>query len=165
MAGNVEYIIPCKGLKDGSHEYSFHLGQRFFDDNKYAEIENGNVDVILSLQKKNQFMELFFKLQGTVSVVCDRCLALYDEKVRYTGKLVVKFQEGEDTDEIMHLGDGESEVDLEHYLYESVVLSLPLKKAHHKLQDCNPEFLSRIKNPEDSTGETDPRWDKLKDLL
>ena len=69
---------------------------------------------------------------------------------------------------------GEFEVNIQQYIYELIVLSIPLKRVHPGVEDgtLESDVLDKLeelsinnnenKNDED---EIDPRWDKLKNLL
>ena len=64
------------------------------------------------------------------------------------------------------------EIDLFHFVYESIVLALPIRIVHEDDADgnptCDPEVMKRLEemNAENSEEEqgTDPRWDALKNI-
>ena len=59
--------------------------------------------------------------------------------------LTVHFTDGEaDYDgEVMQVPAAEAEIDLAHYIYESIVLALPYRRVHPD-GECNPEMVARI---------------------
>ena len=64
---------------------------------------------------------------------------------------------------------GTYEINLSQQLYEMIVLSLPLKVVHPGINDgtLKSKTLERLKdfqNRKINSKNTDPRWDKLKDL-
>lgn len=172
MSFSGKYTIQFKGLKDGLHPFEFELDDKFFEFFANPDIEKGKLLVKLGLLKKTGLLELDFDIQGTVNVLCDRCLEKFDLQVDFQGCLFIKFTqhhtESEDPD-VIFLDPDEHQVDLSRYIYESVILSLPYRKVHpegKKAQiTCNPEMLQKLKKIA-VTGKkvTDPRWDKLKDL-
>ena len=118
-------------------------------------------------------LEFDISIKGSVQVVCDRCLELFNLPTTFKGVLFAKIgsSEEESNDEIIFLTEEDYEVNLAQYLYESVCLSLPLKRYHGlsgtKASDCDEEMLQKMiaTNENDSTDEDiDPRWEKLKNL-
>jgi uncharacterized metal-binding protein YceD (DUF177 family) len=71
--------------------------------------------------------------------------------VDYRNRLVVKFSDGEHPFEgdILWVNPADGLLDLEQYIYESIVLSLPLRRVHpedvHGTPLCNPAMLERFK--------------------
>jgi len=75
---------------------------------------------------------------------------------------------------------GEFEIDIAQYIYEMIVLSIPLRRVHPGIKDgsLNTEALVKLKEltikeqkkekkekKEEKEENIDPRWDKLKQLL
>ena len=87
--------------------------------------------------------------------------------------LVVKFGNSnfEKNDELLILPHGAYKIDVAHYIYEMVVLAIPHKKVHPSVIDgtLKSEILQKLKELEPDKKQvselTDPRWDKLRDLL
>ena len=53
---------------------------------------------------------------------------------------------------------------LEQYFYETLSLFIPIRRVHQE-KDCNPEIINRLQSDGDNDeGDTDPRWEKLKEL-
>ena len=73
-------------------------------------------------------------------------------------------------DEIIFLPIGSHEIDVTNHLYETIILSLPIRKVHPKVKDGTLENEITIKlrelepKLEKQSFENDSRWDKLKDL-
>jgi uncharacterized metal-binding protein YceD (DUF177 family) len=116
---------------------------------------------------------LNFNAKGTVTVPCDITTELFDLPINTAFKLVVKFGsvENHDDDEIVILPHGSNEIQVAQYIYEMIVLSVPQKKVHPGIEagTLKSDILEKLKNMEPQkkipSEETDPRWDKLKDLL
>lgn len=121
-------------------------------------------------------MELTFKASGSVNVNCDLTNEPYDQPIDGSLFLVIKFGEefNDENEDLLILPHGEYEVNVQQYIYELIVLSIPLKRVHPGVEDgtLDSEVLDKLeelsinnnenKNDED---EIDPRWDKLKNLL
>ncbi|MFW5655999.1 MAG: YceD family protein [Bacteroidota bacterium] len=171
---NKEYIIPFKGLKNGIHDFEFNINDAFFSEIKFSEIEHGHLNVSVQLHKHQTFLEFDVNIHGDVELTCDRCLDEYIEEVDFRGSLYVKFGEETDTedDEIIILSEDEYELDLSHYINESINLSLPLKRVHPDDDkgnpQCNEDMISKLKEHQSDSskdGNIDPRWNGLRDLL
>ncbi len=173
--GNVlsTYSINFKGLKVGKHSFEFDLNDDFFAEFKEGEISKGQLKAVVNLNKQNHLLEFKISIKGSVVVVCDRCLELFELPTTFKGELFVKIgtKDEENDDEIIFLSEEDYEVNLAQYLYESVCLSLPLQRYHGlngtKASDCDKEMISKmnIVNEVESTDEDiDPRWAALKKL-
>jgi uncharacterized metal-binding protein YceD (DUF177 family) len=70
---------------------------------------------------------------------------------------------------------GEFEIDIAQYIYEMIVLSIPLRRVHPGVKDgsLSTEALTKLKEltikeqkkEKKEEENIDPRWDKLKQLL
>jgi uncharacterized metal-binding protein YceD (DUF177 family) len=172
-----EYLIPFIGLKIGKHPFEFQIDNKFFESFDYHEFDNCDIKVNLVLEKKNTMLELSFKHKGTVNVPCDLTSEMFDLNVKGKIKLLVKFGDvfNNDNEELLILPHGEHQIDVSQYIYEMIVLSVPLKRIHPGIKDgtLKTEALDKlnklkVKEPQENTKkeeEIDPRWDKLKQLL
>ena len=173
--GNLQkYRIVFQGLSEGVHEFDFDVDDAFFEKLDYSEIKKGDLKVNVVLLKKSTFLELDFDITGFVELVCDRCLDEFKQKIKYKGKLFVKFSEADEdlAEDVIILMPGEHELDISHYIYESISLSIPLKRVHPRDKKgnptCDPEMLNRLKNyiiDEPAEKNVDSRWDDLKNLM
>ena len=87
-------------------------------------------------------------------------------------KLVPVVEEGEndDDDDIWVLDENTYELDVFHFVYESIMLALPHRLVHEDDENGNPtcdpqvmETLEKLSHTAEEN-ETDPRWDALKNL-
>lgn len=173
MRKNNTYEIRFAGLKEGTHKYAYTVDERLFEDHfQYNEFNKARVNIDLALIKKPNMLELFFEVDGVVNVNCDVSNEPYDQSIHGHLELVVKFGvEYEDDQEVLILPYGAQDLDVIQYVYEAVVLAVPYKKVHPKVLDGTMDSPVLRKLEELSPGqksdqeETDPRWDKLKELL
>jgi len=171
-----EFLIPFVGLKLGKHQFEYQINKVFFDSFEFDEYENAAIKVNVVFDKKSTMLELAFKHKGTVNVPCDLTGEMFDLPVKGKIKLVVQFGEefNNDNEELLILPHGEHQIDVKQYIYEMIVLSVPLKKSHpgikdgtlqtpalDKLKELTVKDYKEVKEEEN----TDPRWDKLKNLL
>jgi uncharacterized metal-binding protein YceD (DUF177 family) len=172
-----EYLIPFVGLKLGKHQFEYNIDKTFFEIFDYDEFDDSNIKVDLILEKRSTMLELNFKLKGTVHVPCDVTNEMFDLPVKEDFRLVVQFGDeyNDDNDELLILPHGEHQVDVAQYIYETIVLGVPLKRVHPGVEDgtlktealtiLNELAVKEIQPKEAEEEETDPRWDKLKKLL
>ncbi|MBU8893689.1 MAG: DUF177 domain-containing protein [Bacteroidales bacterium] len=169
-----KYQIVYQGLSEGLHEFNFDINDSFFENREYSEIEKGELTAEVSLNRKPQFLELDFIIEGFIVLTCDRCLGLYNQSINFQGKLFVKFSESESelAEDVICLSSVDYELDVSHYIYESIRLSIPLKRVHPDNKNgettCDPDMIKKIHNlnTERPAGDnTDPRWDDLKNLM
>ncbi|MGW1454421.1 YceD family protein [Salegentibacter agarivorans] len=170
------YTIPFVGLKLGKHQFEYDIDNEFFEHFEYDDLNSANVKVDLLLEKKTTMMELTFKASGAVNVNCDLTNEPYNQPIDGSLFLVIKFGEefNDENEDLLILPHGEFEVNIQQYIYELIVLSIPLKRVHPGVEDgtLESDVLDKLeelsinnnenKNDED---EIDPRWDKLKNFL
>ncbi|MBP6041173.1 MAG: DUF177 domain-containing protein [Flavobacterium sp.] len=177
MKKTKEYLIPFVGLKLGKHHFEYQIDNTFFDLFDYDEFQNSNIKVNVVLEKKSNMLEISFKHEGIVNVPCDVTGEDFDLPIKSKMKLIVRFGEefNNDNEELLILPFGEFEVDIAQYIYEMIVLSVPLRRVHPGVKDGTLESEALKKLNELAVKETkkenkqeeniDPRWDKLKQLL
>ena len=170
-----KYNIEFKGLKEGLHEFEYKIQKSFFEHFEESLVENGEVDVKVTLEKRSAFLKLHLKIKGWLELECDRCLDNYRQKVKQSTELYIKFgeKEFEEGENVIWILPQEHYLNLAQIIYEYISLSIPLRHVHPKGKDgkraCNQEMLMKLKNymqPEEEQDDTipDPRWDALKNL-
>jgi uncharacterized metal-binding protein YceD (DUF177 family) len=180
MSKTKEYLIPFVGLKLGKHKFEYQIDNAFFEIFDYNEFQNSDIRVNVVFDKKSNLFEIDFKHKGTVNVPCDLTGEDFDLPIKGKLKLIVRFGDtyNNDNEELLILPHGEFEIDIAQYIYEMIVLSIPLRRIHPGIKDgsLKTEALTKLKelaieeqkteNKEEKQQEnTDPRWDKLKKLL
>jgi uncharacterized metal-binding protein YceD (DUF177 family) len=170
------FDIQFVGLKVGEHIYKFEIDYKFFEYFQYDDFNNVSIIVDVNLVKKSSFLELNFLANGSVNVNCDLTNESYDEKLHASFNLVVNFGDkyNDENDQILILPHGEYEINVAHYIYELIVLSLPQKRVHPGVEDgtLDSDILKRLEDlsPTSVKNSTikediDPRWEKLKKLI
>ncbi len=178
------YNIVLKDIKNDKEVFEFQLDDLFFKKIDSPEVQKGNVKVVLTVVSKLNAYELQFLLDGVVMLPCDRCLDDMEQTITYKDKLMVKFGAtfGEDGD-IVIVPQHEGAINIAWFLYEFIVLSIPLKHVHPS-GECNKGMTSKLKrhiskskNDDDDDNEdeidifesednnVDPRWDGLQNIL
>ena len=171
-----EFLIPFVGLKLGKHQFDYQIDKTFFDRFEYDDFESCSINTTVVLEKKTTMLELHFKHKGTVQVPCDLTNEEFNLPIKGKIKVIVQFGDAfnDENEEILILPHGEFQIDLAQYIYEMIVLSIPLKRVHPGVKDGTlqseaieklQELTVKEKKKEKKTEETDPRWDQLKKLL
>lgn len=172
------FTIPFVGLKQGKHTFDYQINNEFFEHFGFDEFNSANVKVDVVLEKKPTLMELIFTASGDVNVYCDLTNEPFDQEIEGELILVVKFGDefNDDNEELLILPHGEYQLDVAQYIYELVVVSVPLKRIHPGVLDgsLKSEVLEKLEelrlkeadlNEIEEKEDIDPRWNKLKNLL
>lgn len=174
MKWHKEFEIPFSGLKQGRHHFEYQIDQTFFEAFAYDEFRASSVKVAATLDKMSTTMEMQIEVSGHVNLLCDISGEPFDQPLTGDLELVIKFGDAfnDEDDEILILPHGAHEFNIAQYVYELVVLSVPTKRIHPGVEDgsLESEALKKLKelHPKEgreSSEETDPRWDALRDLL
>ena len=182
MKNRKEFIIPFVGLKLGKHQFEYQINQSFFEIFDFNEFEKSEIKVKVLLEKKANLLELDFKHKGTIQVPCDLTGEEFDLPIKGNIKLIVRFGEtfNNDNEELLILPFGEFEIDVAQYIFESIVLSVPLRRVHPGIKEGTLQSVALVKLDElavkkgvkekknleqQNKDNIDPRWDKLKQLL
>jgi uncharacterized metal-binding protein YceD (DUF177 family) len=170
MVKSKYFEIQFSALKLGTHQFNFDIEDSFFKLFGYSEIEKANINTRITLVKKATLLQLDFAITGHLTLACDRCTEDYQQKINQHFELIVKFSdivENTGSDEILILSSKEHTLSLAQYIYEFAHLSLPSKRTHQSLDECNPEMLEYLEQKgltEDIDETIDPRWENLKQL-
>ncbi len=156
MKNSRVFEIAWQGLKLGEHELIYDLDDKFliwkYPETEYKQL---NVQIKVTFDKQVNFFMFHFNIDGSLVVPCDRCgedfeLSLWDEF-----DLLVKLNDVEDEDQIEEEADvvfisrSETVLDISDWLYEFLMLSIPLQKIHPQdakgNETCNPDVLAFLK--------------------
>lgn len=164
-----QYSIPIQGLKVGIHRYEYALDASFFALFDSSPVEAGDVRFEVELEKRSDMLILDFWVDGSVEAICDRCTATINLPISDERQLIVKYgeAEGEEEDEVVFISREASEFNLAQYLYEFLILALPITNSYNCEEDeeppCNVEILNFLnKNAEETP--TGSAWDALKGI-
>ncbi len=188
MAKFALYNIPLKSLKTDSQTFEFTLDDCYFKKIDSPEVQRGNVTAKVTVYKKANLFDLSFDLNGVVLIPCDRCLDDMEQPIQYKDQLQVKFgdcfcEEGD----IVVVPESEGAINIAWFLYEFIVLNIPMKHVHQPGQ-CNKtmvgklkKHITRQKSDDDDMEDldlddddvdvitdevpTDPRWDGLQNIF
>ena len=166
------YLIKFSGLKEGLHLFDYEIGNKFFKNFDYYDFLDANILVKLKLDKQSTLLNLKFSFDGKLMVQCDVSMESFNLDLQTEHSVVVKFKDDiiSSDDKVLFLPAGSHSIDVSHLIYESIILAVPQKKVHPgivngSLKSEIVEKLEELKPKKNFKEKTDPRWDKLKDLL
>ncbi len=170
-----QFTLPFSGLSEGKHQFDFKVDDRFFAEFEGSEVEKGELEVRVELEKRSTYLRLIFSINGVVQLVCDRCLENFNYPLESKRELLVKFSEKpvEDEAEMIYLHPGAFQVEIAQFIYEFVILSLPIRRIHPDGEDgkslCDPVMIKKLEELR-YHGKTlkepdDPRWNELRKII
>ena len=166
------YLIKFSGLKEGIHLFNYELGNKFFKNFDYYDFLDAKLFAKLELEKQSTLLNLKFSFNGEIEVQCDVSMESFNLDLETEHAVVVKFKDDiiSTDDKVIFMPAGSHSIDVSHLIYESVILAVPQKKVHPGVENGSlkseiVEKLEALKPKKNFKEKTDPRWDKLKDLL
>jgi len=168
-----EFIIPFVGLKIGKHHFEYKVEQTFFEYFEYEDFNDVKINVSLKLEKKTTLLELHFKFSGWVNVNCDLTNEPYNQTIENEFDLVVNFGDefNDENIDILIIPHGTYEISIQQYIYELIILAVPIKRLHPGVEDgtLDSEILKKLEElspkVKENKEDIDPRWNTLKKLL
>jgi len=183
-----QYNVVLKDISNEVRVLEYDLDNVYFMKIDSPEVQKGNVKAKVTVQKKQNIFELQFSLEGSVIIPCDRCLDDMEQPIHYKEKLQVKLGEKfSEEDEIVIVPESDGGINIAWFLYEFIVLNIPIKHVH-ATGECNKTMVTKLrkhitrqKDDDDEEGtalvfddedddfttdeaQTDPRWDGLKNI-
>ena len=166
------YLIKFSGLKEGIHLFNYELGNKFFKNFDYYDFLDAKLFAKLELEKQSTLLNLKFSFNGEIEVQCDVSMESFDLNLETEHAVVIKFKDDiiSTDDKVIFMPAGSHSIDVSHLIYESIILAVPQKKVHPGIENGSlkseiVEKLEALKPKKNFKEKTDPRWDKLKDLL
>ncbi|MCM1109959.1 MAG: DUF177 domain-containing protein [Clostridium sp.] len=158
------------------------------------DIHDADLDVKLTITYKGDTYLLDFRIDGEVTLICDRCLDDLHFPLEATYSIAVKYGDdyNDDNDDLLVIPESDNTLNVAYMIYETVELHIPMKHVH-PLGKCNRAMSSILKKhratrpgdedaeleeqlideiehadldapADDDVAPTDPRWDALKKL-
>lgn len=180
------YNIVLKDLSDEARQFEFDLNDDYFKKIDSPEVQKGKVNAKVLVQRKMDSFELLFILDGFVLIPCNRCLDDMEQTIHYKEKLQVKFGDKfDEIDEIVIVPEADGGINIAWFLYEFIVLNIPIKHVH-ATGECNITMVTKLKkhitrqkdddeislemddDDDDfltTEAPTDPRWDGLQNII
>lgn len=171
------YRVNIISLSNKVHQFEYEIGEQFFREYGTDLLAEGAFRVDVVLNKHETFIEADFIIKGKAVLTCDRSLETFDYPIDSSHRILFKLGDADEelSDEIIMIHRDTVSLELGQYIYEFVVLAVPLKKLHPKFQeaeDAEDEHeegkivytSAGEKGDDDEDDEIDPRWNILKNL-
>lgn len=125
------FVISIKDLGPGESHYEWQAGAEFFEAFETSEVIDADLYVEVDVDCDDDSIEIRCTIDGSVIVICDRCLERLELPVETGFEL--------DDDEIDHCRD----IDLRQDIYDYVCISLPMQRVHPE-GECNEETVKYL---------------------
>jgi uncharacterized metal-binding protein YceD (DUF177 family) len=147
-----ECIIPISSLKNGDYNFRFNLTGELFTDNQFIDIHSADFITDINFTKNSSITMLHFKVEGNINITCDRCGDDFNMLLALERQLILKTnsREHQEEDDMVSLSGDEHSFDAAPYIYQYVVLSLPMQRIHPDIEKgesgCNSEAMEKLKH-------------------
>ena len=131
MSEQNHYIIDLSRLPIGTHVFDIQLNNEFFAGLEKSEILSGEVVAKATLNLREEDYQLNMAVQGTVFVVCDRCLDPMPLEINANDEMI------DSLDDAAELPN--DEIDLSWLAYEIVSINIPIVHCHQE-GECNKQM-------------------------
>ncbi|TAH27108.1 MAG: DUF177 domain-containing protein [Cytophagales bacterium] len=169
------FDIEIINLSNKKHNYDFEIDDIMFQNMPDSFLKHGQLKSQVSLDKSETMIQVAMKTKGFVELACDRCGEMFDFSIDIENKIIFKFGEEfqELTEDIIVIPRLLQRLNIAQYLYEFIVLAIPIKKTHPKFgeedQDTHQEAnliysTGGFNKIEETANEIDPRWAALANL-
>ena len=150
--------IDLKAMVVDCIETTYVLDDDYFAALDGADIQQGRVEVVVSIRKTENYFHFVADLKGLVVIPCDRCLDDMEQQIETTDEMSVVEDDTED-----------GVVDISWWLYENMVLNIPIQHVHDTGK-CNVAMLkvleehSATRSSDKDEDNVNPMWAKLQGL-
>ena len=133
---NKEYILHFPTLDNGLNRFNYSIREDFFDNLDELEFSNPKLDVYLEVKKSQSIFTLDFHIKGSLELQCDLSVERFDNFIDIKDRFIIKFSNFEkEYDNIIILTNNCNSINLYDYIYDIILLSVPMKKVHPKVLD------------------------------
>jgi uncharacterized metal-binding protein YceD (DUF177 family) len=149
---HTQYLIPLHCLPNGEHDFLFTIDHALFDENQCDDIKDAQLKAHIRFTKNSSIFMLNFHITGTINIPCDRCGDNFNLEINIEPRLIVKTGclVHSEEENMISLTQDENDFDAAPYIYQVVVLSLPMHRIHpgNSGSSCNTETLKKLKEIE-----------------
>ena len=165
-----QFDIKFGSLALGKHQLEVEINNTFFEKYENDDVKNVDIQVNITVERKEAMVVLNFNLQGNIVSFCDVCLENLTIPIAKQEMLILKttgIARESNNENIVFVGEKENFYNIEQLLYEYIVTSIPIRKVHQETgsETCNPDMLKRIEEAKsESYSQEDERWNALKEI-
>lgn len=163
-----QFDISLDSLRAENQPLMFDLDDSFFALFDDAEIRKGALKVAIDVQNLTKSASLHIKIDGEITIPCDRCLDDMQQSIEVDDVLTIKLgDQPDEDDESITVTDELQIVNMAWPLYEYIALAIPIMHTHAE-GECNAEMMAHFEahtiDENTKKNEPDPRWDALKNI-
>jgi uncharacterized protein len=168
------FNINIIGLSNKQHQFEYQIGDEFFRHYGNGIVSEGELEAVVTLDKRETMIEARFEIKGKVKLICDRSLDPFQRPLKLDKRVIFKFGDANEelSDEIIMIHRDSDHLELGQYIYEFIALAIPMKKLHPRYEgelDLDDESEGKIIYTSGDSGDEgdediDPRWEQLKKL-
>ena len=162
------FKIDIFGLSNNPHAFDFSFDDAFFEEFEDSLVSKGKGSCHVDLMKSDSMITLDLSIEGSIELECDRSLELFDHPISAKREVIFKYgdEEKELSEDVFVILKDQQEINIGEFLYEFIMLEVPMKKLHPKFQNDDNESDELIYSDESEVKEEgiDPRWAALKNL-
>ena len=165
-----QFNIQFATLPFGRHAMGVEVNRLFFEKYINDDIKDSNINIDITVERKETMVSLDFDIQGHIISLCDICLEDLTIPISKHEILILKTT-GEakerEYEDIVFVGEKEYSYNVEQVIYEYISTYIPMRKVHQETgeETCNPEMLRLIEKAKNNSSPIeDSRWDVLKNL-
>ena len=169
MVKTEDFNLRISGLKNGSHQFNFRLEKEFFELFESELIKDGDVNIVIDMEKDLNGFTLHFNVSGFIEQKCDRCLnpvscpIFVEETIVYKQTEVTEINEVDE--HLVMLPMELYEYNIAQTMYELVSIQKPIKVVCEDYNNaCDGKTIDYLENSMAQEEESDPRWAALNKL-
>jgi len=164
-----QFELPISNLKPGINAFKFEINDSFFSEFPESPLSVGAGKCDVQIDQKVNLLTIDFKIDVDIELICDRSLEKFVFPIKVAKTLIVKFGDhSEEIDENMVVVSWDERlINLAQYIYEFIVVAVPMKRIHPKYATDDESDFDEIiysSKSEDKNQSVDPRWAALKKL-
>src|ERR1043165_1025952 len=131
-----DFKINITGLSNKDHQFDFQIGNEFFRHYGTGIVSEGDLNAVVTLDKRETMIEARFEIKGNVKLICDRSLDPFQYPLKLEKKVIFKFGDADEelSDEIIMIHRDSDHLELGQYIYEFILLAVPMKKLHPRYE-------------------------------
>lgn len=132
MGKFTDYKLMLKSLPEGNHVFEYRLTKQFFSDMENTDVRNADILVTLTVDHRSDAYQLHFRLEGMMTVACDRCLDDMELPIDAAYDLTVKYGEeyNDDSDTMLIIPEADNYLNVAYMVYDTAVLAIPPRHVH-----------------------------------
>lgn len=163
------FKIDIFGLSNNTHSFDFSFDDEFFAAFEDSLVSKGKGACHVDLMKSDSMITLDLTIEGSIELECDRSLELFDYPISTKSEVIFKYgdEEKELSEDVFVIIKDQQKINMGEFLYEFIMLEVPMKKLHPKFQDDESDESDELiysDEPDDKEEGIDPRWEALKNL-